>query len=95
MTEMKLKSTVAETAEQLRIYLQGIENYVKLDDYRIDDECGGLIATLLYQESLLGKRPEILTVTLDNLMGYTRLHAFSRSVGMEKSLQEALHEFTL
>lgn len=99
MTELKLKSTVEETAEQLRIYLEGIENYRKLDDYLIDDECGGFIRTLLYQDSLLGSKPGILTVTLDNLMGYTRLHALCRmpkgGSEMEYTLREGLHDFTL
>lgn len=99
MTELTLKSTVEETAEQLRIYLEGIENYRKLDDYRIDDECGGFIRTLLYQDSLLGAKPGFLTVTLDNLMGYTRLHGFCRmpkgGMAMEEALREALHDFRL
>lgn len=98
MVELKLKSTVEETAEQLRINLEGIQNYPKYDDYLIDDECGGFYRTISYTYSML-RNEGALVVTLDNLMGYTRLHACgtkSRSgQEMEHSLQEVLHEFLL
>ena len=98
MTDLKLRTDIEASAEQLRIYLEGIENMVKLDDYLIDDECGGFIRTILYAENRLPRCPGILTVTLDNLMGYTRLHGYAREgkgSGLEGSLREAFHDFLL
>lgn len=98
MVDLKLKTKIEDSAEQLRIYLEGIECMVKLDDYLIDDECGGFIRTILYAENRLPKCVGMLTVTLDNLMGYTRLHGFAREgrgSGMEESLREAFHDFLL
>lgn len=99
MTEFKVTSPVEETAEQIRQILEGIENYAKLDDYTIDDECGGFIRTMLYKDSLLGPKYEVLTITLDNLMGYTRVHAASSGhrggAVMEHTLGEALRELRL
>ena len=98
MTDLKVSVSVADATEQLRLRLEGIESCAKLDDYLIDDECGGFIRTLLYKDSLIGAKFEVLTVTLDNLMGYTRVHAAShgkKGGAMEHSLREELSDVLL
>lgn len=94
MVDLKLHGSVAEICDHLRINLEGLQNYVKLDDYAIDDECGGDIRVLQYKSARIG-RLSVMTVTLDNLMGYLRCHGAAcgpAAEEMEESLKEALHD---
>lgn len=98
MTDMKISIPVEKAEDELRIRLLGWENYAKLDDYLIDDECGGFIRTLLYADGRLGRSLSYLTVTADNLMGYTRIHAFAtgkEAASMEQAVALALNEYVL
>lgn len=98
MTEMKISIPVEKAEDELRIRLLGWENYAKLDDYLIDDECGGFIRTLLYADGKLGHSLSYLTVTADNLMGYTRIHAFAtgrEAAAMEQAVAQTFAGYAL